>query len=171
MTKEIFDIVDEEDHIIGQATRKQVHGNPDLIHRVVHILVFNSKNEVYLQKRDKNKDVQPGKWDTSVGGHVDKGESYQNAAAREMKEELGITGAGFDFLYKYRMQNNYESEYVSTYHCLWDGDIKTNVEEIEEGRFWQLHEIDAKADSGIFTPNFLDEIHRYQQYLITQAAS
>ena len=162
MTKEIFDIVDENDQIIGQATRDQVHGNPGLMHRVVHILVFNSQNELYLQKRGIHKDVQPGKWDTSVGGHVDKGESYIDAAVREMEEELGIIGANLTYLYKYRLRNDYESEYVSSYHCLWDGAITTNNDEIEEGRFWRLDEIDEKMDSGIFTPNFLDEIGRYQ---------
>lgn len=165
MTREIFDVVDEDDQIIGQAAREEVHGNPELIHRVIHILVFNSQNELYLQKRDIHKDVQPGKWDTSVGGHVDKGESYQDAALREMEEELGIKGAPLEYLYKYRMCNDYESEYVSSYHCLWNGAIKTNAEEIEEGRFWRLDEIALNADSGIFTPNFLDEISRYQQYL------
>ena len=102
MTKEVFDIVDEDDRIIGQATRDEVHGNPGLIHRVVHILVFNRSNDIYLQKRSKNKDVQPGKWDTSVGGHVDKDESYKDAAVREMEEELGIKGVPLKFLYKYR---------------------------------------------------------------------
>lgn len=163
MTKEIFDIVDEDDRIIDQASRDQVHGNPSLIHRVVHILVFNSQNELYLQKRAMNKDVQPGKWDTSVGGHVDKGESYRDAAVRELEEELGITGAHLKSLYKYRLRNDYESEYVSSYHCVWDGAIKINVDEIEEGRFWRLDEIAEKMDSGIFTPNFIDEIGRYQK--------
>ena len=165
MTKEIFDIVDENDQIISQAARDQVHGNPSLIHRVIHILVFNSQNELYLQKRNMNKDVQPGKWDTSVGGHVDKGESYRDAAVREMEEELSIKGPDLKYLYKYRLRNDFESEYISSYHCLWDGAIKTNVHEIEEGRFWRLDEIAQKANSGIFTPNFLDEIGRYHKIL------
>ncbi len=163
MAEEIFDVVDEDDRIIGEAAREQVHGNPELIHRVVHVLVFNSNKELYLQKRDMNKDVQPGKWDTSVGGHVDKGESYQDAAVREMEEELGIKGAQLNYLYKYRMCNDYESEFVSSYHCLWDGAIETNPEEIEAGRFWCLSDIAAQTDSGIFTPNFLDEIARYRE--------
>lgn len=111
-----------------------------------------------------NKDVQPGKWDTSVGGHVDKGESYRDAAVREMKEELDIKSANLNYLYKYRLRNDYESEYISSYHCLWDGAIKINIDEIEEGRFWRLHEIAKKINSKIFTPNFLDEIKRYQKF-------
>jgi isopentenyldiphosphate isomerase len=118
---------------------------------------------LYLQKRDINKDVQPGKWDTSVGGHVDTGEYYRDAAVRELEEELGIKGVDLKYLYKYRLRNDYESEYISSYHCLWDGEIKINVDEIEEGRFWRLDEIAEKIDSGIFTPNFIDEIGRYQK--------
>ena len=165
MAQEIFDVVDEEDRIIGEARRDQVHGNPSLIHRVVHVLVFNRDHELYLQKRSRTKDVQPGKWDTSVGGHVDKGETYGEAAVREMEEELGIKGEHLDFLYKYRHCNEFESEFVSTYSCLWDGAITLCPEEIETGGFWNLYDIAAHFDTGIFTPNFLDEITRYQDHL------
>jgi len=159
---EELDLVDKEDRIIGRVTRSDVHGNPNLIHRVAHVLVFNSKGELFLQKRAMNKTVQPGKWDTSVGGHVDAGEDYESAAVRETAEELGIiSGAGaFEYLYKYRHGNDYESEYVSTYRLFWDGRIVLEESEIEEGRFWRLEEIQA-ADISIFTPNFLSELNRY----------
>jgi len=91
--KERFDIVDRNDHVIGQAERSQVHGNPELIHRVIHILVFNSAADWFLQQRSWNKDTQPGKWDTAVGDHLDTGESYLQAALREMREERGIETA------------------------------------------------------------------------------
>ena len=165
MKKEIFDVVDTQDRIIGKAFRHEVHGNPSLIHRVVHVLVFNSKNELYLQKRSAAKDVHPGKWDTSVGGHVDMGESYHNAAVREMAEELGIRQENLSFLYKYLHQNDHESEYVCAFHCLWDGPITINPDEIETGRFWSLKQIFHQVDTGIFTPNFLDEITRYQHVI------
>ncbi len=165
MSTEIFDIVDEDDQIIGQATRDQVHGQPDLIHRVAHVLVFNSRRELYLQKRGLNKDVQPGKWDTSVGGHVDRGESYREAAMREMKEELGIHPGQIRFLYKYQHSNDFESEYVSTYTCTWDSIIQVNKSEIEEGRFWEIDKILRQSESGVFTPNFLDELARYLDHI------
>ena len=163
---EIFDLVDENDNVTGRASRQEVHGNPGLIHRVAHVLVFNRKGELYLQKRAADKDVQPGKWDTSVGGHVDSGEGYTEAAVRETGEELGIEieADKLFFLYKYLHRNEYESEYVSTYKLLWDGPVMVQESEIEEGRFWSIDEIKktetAEAES-VFTPNFLDELERY----------
>lgn len=88
MDNECFDVIDGSGNIIGTATRKECHGNRDLTHRTVHVLVFNSAGELYLQKRSMNKNIQPGKWDTSVGGHLDLGENFQQAVHREMKEEL-----------------------------------------------------------------------------------
>jgi len=158
---ELFDIVNEQDVIIGQASRAEVHGDPSLIHRVAHVLVFDTSGELFLQKRSIKKDVQPGKWDTSVGGHVDTGESYDAAALREMREELGIEGVEIQFLYNYLHRNDYESEYVSTYRCVWDGPIFLHPDEIEEGRFWSLEKI-RNSDPKLFTPNFLDELERFR---------
>jgi isopentenyldiphosphate isomerase len=161
--QELFDIVDETDGVIGTASRNEVHGNPNLIHRVTHVLVFNSTGQLYLQKRVESKDVQPGKWDTSVGGHVDAGEQYEQAAVREMSEELGISGIVPRRLYGYLHRNEFESEMVATYLVEWDGMISVQPEEISEGRFWDLREID-RADPGLFTPNFLDELERYRRW-------
>jgi isopentenyldiphosphate isomerase len=160
--KEIFDLVDENDTVIGRAERDDIHGNPQMIHRVAHVLVFDSSGELYLQKRSIKKDVQPGKWDTSVGGHVNSGESYEEAAYREMKEELGIEGAILEFLYRYLHRNEYESEYVSTYRCIWNGAIEIEKHEIDEGRFWSLQKI-RESDPRKFTPNFLDELVRFKR--------
>ncbi len=160
--EEWVDVVDKQDNIISKATRKEVHGNPALIHRVAHVLVFNPKGALFLQKRSFNKDVQPGKWDTSVGGHLDLGEEYQAAAWREMNEELGIVPHKIEFLYKYCHSNSYETEYVSTFQCEWDGEISVNRDEIEDGRFWSLEEIKQNIQQDCFTPNFLDELRRYK---------
>ncbi len=164
--EERFDHVDQDDKIIGIVSRDEVHGNPELIHRVAHVLVFNSSGALFLQKRAMNKIVQPGKWDTSVGGHVDLGESYPEAAVRETREELGISAEpdSFEFLYKYLHRNSFESEYVSTYRLVWDGEISIQESEIEDGRFWNLSELFEAAEGvqkDIFTPNFLDELKRY----------
>ena len=159
---EIFDVVDEHDTVVGRASRSEVHGNPALIHRVAHVLVFNRHGDLYLQRRVLNKDVQPGKWDTSVGGHVDAGEKYDSAAVRELAEELGVTGITPEFLWKYLHRNDYESEYVCTYRIQFDGDISYDPVEIMDGRFWKIIEIDENLGTGIFTPNFEDE---YRQFL------
>jgi isopentenyldiphosphate isomerase len=167
--QEVFDIVNETDLVIGTASRDEVHGNPDLIHRVAHVLVFNNSGGLYLQKRAESKDVQPGKWDTSVGGHVDAGERYDQAAIREMGEELGITGVVPRRLYGYLHRNEYESEMVATFLVQWDGAIAVQPEEISDGRFWDLREIDA-ADPALFTPNFLDELRRYRRWTTAQGS-
>lgn len=87
--EELFDVVDERNEVVGQETRAKVHAE-NLKHRAVHVLVVNGKSEVLLQQRSRLKDVQPGKWGTSVAGHLDTGESYEEAARRELGEELGI---------------------------------------------------------------------------------
>lgn len=154
---EYFDIVDEHDRVIGRARRSECHGNPALVHRVAHVLVFNSGGELLLQKRSRHKDIQPGRWDTSVGGHLDPGEDYLEAARREMQEELGIAGVPLTFLYPSQVRNEIESENVATYLARHDGEVVFPPEEIEEVRFWSPAEIEAALGTGTFTPNFEEE--------------
>ena len=161
---ELFDVVDEKDHVVGQAKRSECHGNPTLIHRVAHVLLFNGSGELLLQKRGVHKDVQPGKWDTSVGGHLDPGESYLAAAKREMWEELGVAGVPLTFLYHSRIRNDYESENVASYLCLFNGDISFAREEIEEVRFWSCGEIETCLGQGLFTPNFEEEWEMFKGF-------
>jgi len=158
---EIFDIVDDHDRVIGQAARSACHGNPALVHRVAHVLVFNSRDEMLLQKRSLNKDVQPGKWDTSVGGHLDPGETYLEAAKREFQEELGVAGVPLTFLYHSRIRNSFESENVASYLARYDGPIAFAESEIQEVRFWSAEAIKEALGSGIFTPNFEQEWAMY----------
>lgn len=122
-SEEYLEVVNTKGEVIGYAPRSEVHGNPSLIHRVVHVLVFNKKGELLLQKRSQNKDVAPGKWDTSVGGHVGIGEDLFSSSRREMHEELGITEHEPEYLYAYTHSNPYESELVTT--LLIDAYMKT----------------------------------------------
>ncbi len=157
--------MDAQDRVIGRALRSEVHGNPEMIHRVVHVLVFNGSGELFLQKRSREKDLLPGKWDSSVGGHVNAGEGYDEAARREMKEELGIESVPLEFLYRYLHRNEYESEFVSTYRCHWDGPMILHPQEIDEGRYWPLEEV-RESPRDLFTPNFMDELERLGKLLM-----
>ncbi|MEN8262200.1 MAG: NUDIX domain-containing protein [Nitrospirota bacterium] len=161
MEEELLEVVTENGEIIKTLPRSEIHGNPSLMHRVVHVLVFNGSNELILQKRSMNKDVAPGKWDTSVGGHVNSGETLEEAARREMEEELGITGCDLDFLYNYIHSNDYESELVYTYSCTYDGKITHQADEIDEVRPWSLSEIKENTGKGILSDNFEHEINIY----------
>src|SRR4030067_2112049 len=108
--EELLEVVTRKGEIISVVPRSEIHGNPSLIHRVVHVLIFNSKGNLLLQKRSMDKDVAPGKWDTSVGGHINAGEAITEALSREMKEELGITAGAAEFLYTYIHSNPYETQ-------------------------------------------------------------
>jgi len=114
-----------------------------------------------LQRRSQNKDVAPGKWDTSVGGHVEAGEDLVGSCKREMQEELGITEVEPEYLYSYIHRNNYESELVSTYRCVYDGEISFNMNEIDEIRFWKIQKIKEAMGLKIFSDNFEDEVRNY----------
>jgi isopentenyl-diphosphate delta-isomerase type 1 len=159
---EYLEIVDVNDQVIGTARRSECHGNPQLIHRVAHVLLFDHAGRLLLQKRSPSKDVQPGKWDTSVGGHLDRGETYLAAAAREMFEELGIAGLPLTYLYSYQLRSDFESENVATFTACHDGPFPFSRTEITAVKFWTRTEIDAALGRGILTPNFAEEWARWQ---------
>jgi isopentenyldiphosphate isomerase len=160
MAEEFIEIVDLEGNVLGIAPRSEAHGNPALMHRVVHVLVFNQKGELLLQKRSMTKDVAPGRWDTSVGGHVDPGETLEEAARRELREELGVE-AEPRFLYSYVHSNDYETELVYTYWCVHEGPFGFNREEIDHVRFWPLAEIRTSMEGVVLSDNFKYEITTY----------
>lgn len=155
---EILEIVDKNGDVLELAKRSEIHSNPYLIHRVVHVLVFDNKGRLLLQKRSMNKDIASGKWDTSVGGHVNPGEDILEAAKREMKEELGIADCTLGYLYDYLFSNHIESELVSTFSCVYNGKFFFNREEIEEIAFWDMEKIRVNLGENIFSGHFEKEI-------------
>lgn len=158
---EPLEIVDRQGTVIGIAERTVLHADPSLIHRVVHVLVFNPDGRLLLQKRSLSKDVAPGKWDTSVGGHISPGEDVMAAAEREMAEELGVKGCSLEFLYTYLFTNHRESELVNTFRCTYAGDIAFNREEIEAVQYWTLAEIQETLGKEIFSRHFEQEFANY----------
>ena len=163
--EELLEVVNHKGEVVSILPRNSIHGNPSLIHRVVHVLVFNTKGDLLLQKRSMNKDVAPGRWDTSVGGHLNPGEDPLSAARREMKEELGISGGEPRFLYTYTHTNSYETELVYTYSCLYEGEIYFNPEEIDEVKFLSLEMIGEHMGKKILSDNFEHEILNYTRYV------
>jgi isopentenyldiphosphate isomerase len=154
---EFFPIVTENGEVTGKASRSECHAGTFILHPVVHLHVFNSAGELYLQKRALNKDIQPGKWDTSVGGHVDYGEEILEALKREVREELGINKFKPSFIDRYKFVSHQEAELIHSYYTIYDGQITADPVEISEGRFWKLTEINEQLGQDIFTPNFEQE--------------
>lgn len=144
---EIFDIVDEDDIVIGKATRGECHVNPLLYHRSVQILIFNSEQQIFLQKRSRYKDTYPGAYCASASGHVVSGDSYEATAYRELQEELGIT-IDLHFIGKSLIKTPQETEWSSVYVGEYDGDFKLHPEEIDGGVSLNLQDIETKISNG-----------------------
>lgn len=167
---ELFPVVDSEGHVTGSITRGEAHNGSHILHPVVHLHVYNSRGELYLQHRPAWKDIQPDKWDTAVGGHVAYGETIEQALQRETREELGLTLCGDDklvprFLTRYVFNSDRESELVHVYRLTYDGKVRPDDDELDGGRFWTADEIDNALGTGVFTPNFE---HEYQEKLRTE---
>ena len=160
-SQELFPIVNEEGYVVGKATRGEFHSGTHLLHPVVHLHVFNSQGDIYLQRRPEWKDIQPGKWDTAVGGHIDYGETPEDALRREVREELGITDFTPIAMGKYVFESQRERELVYVHRTIYDGSIHPSADELDGGRFWTLQEICDSIGQGILTPNFESEFKRF----------
>lgn len=135
VSQELLDVVDENDNIIGVKTRGEIHAE-GLMHRAVHILVFNNAGELFLQKRSLSKDEQPGKWDSSAAGHLDSGEDYHDCARREIAEELGIrVEQSLEQLFKLPASLLTGNEHCMVYRYSFDGPLVLHPEEIDDGQW------------------------------------
>lgn len=154
--EERFPVVDEQDEVVSDAPRSMVHAN-NLRHRAVHILIFNEAGELFLQKRSPWKDRHPSLWDSSAAGHVDAGEEYDEAARRELKEELGVEAEPHRVA-KLESSERTGQEFIWVYRASHDGPFTLARDEIESGEFFALEVvagwIDARRDD--FAPGFID---------------
>jgi 8-oxo-dGTP pyrophosphatase MutT (NUDIX family) len=157
---EIVIIVDEHNRVVGTASRAamRVQGLP---HRATYILVFNSAGELFLHKRTLTKEVYPGYYDVVAGGVVLAGESYDEGAARELEEELGIAGVPLVPLFDFYHTEKTNRVWGFAYCCTWDGPIALQADEIESGAFRSVAAIFALAEKEPVTPDSLLVLKRY----------
>ncbi len=146
VSEEIFDVVNERDEVVGQAPRSEVHRR-GWHYRAVHVLVFNGRGEVFLQKRSMKKDCYPGGWDSSAAGHRDRGEDYDACAVREMREELGAAPAG-PLRRMFALETCAERgfEFCWVYRCEHEGPFTLHPEEIESGGWFAPAEVSRRMD-------------------------
>ena len=141
MPEEIFDVVNERDEVIDRKPRSEVH-RLGLLHRAVHVLVFNARGQIFLQKRSMKKDRQPGVWDSSSSGHVDSGENYDATSVREVREEIGLQLKETpERLFKIDARGETEDEFVWVYRCENEGPFELNRDEIDAGGWFTPAEV------------------------------
>lgn len=150
MQEDIFDIVDENDRIIGHAPRSDAHAR-GLRHRAVHVLIFNDEGEVFLQKRSKTKDTWPGAWDSSCSGHLCQGEDYLAAAYRELEEELGYQPERpLEMMFKLLPCDDTGQEFVEVFRVRGTGPFRLNPEELETGEWIKVQHLLERVE---YTPS------------------
>ena len=156
MNEDIFDVVNDDDEIIGRELRSVVHSR-GLLHRAVHVLVYNAAGQLFLQKRSMTKDNDPGLWDSSCSGHVDSGESYAVAAERELMEEIDLlVDEPMEELFKIEASARTGFEFAVIYRTESEGPFTLCPEEIDEGRWFTSEEIDNALanEPEKFSPTF-----------------
>lgn len=154
MQEEIFPLVDAQGNVTGQATRSECHNGSKLLHPVIHLHVFNEGGKLFIQKRSSDKDIQPDKWDSSVGGHIALNETPRQAALREAAEEIGLQGIDIHYIDKYIIETDAERELTYCFYTKTNQIPTVDMQEVSDGRFCDINEIRVQLGKGIFTPNF-----------------
>jgi len=152
--EEWLPVVEEDGKIIGKAPRSLCHRGEKILHPVVHLHVLNPNGHIYLQKRPLQKLVQPGKWDTAVGGYISFGEDIETALRREAFEEIGLENFSAKPLGSYRWDTEIESELIYYFLSYDFQKIRLHSDEVIEGKFWSPAQIEKQFGQGVFTSNF-----------------
>jgi isopentenyldiphosphate isomerase len=168
VSDELLDVVNDDDEVIGVERRGDIHAQ-GLMHRAVHILLFNSRGELFLQKRSLSKDEQPGKWDSSAAGHVDTGEDYLDCACREIGEELGVVViAPLQALFKLPASTRTGNEHCMVYQYFFDGPLILQADEIDDGEWVDPANMDRRVaeDDPLFTDGIKLIWQRYRELIM-----
>ena len=166
VSAEWFPVVEPSGLVIGRSTRQYCHSGAKPLHPVIHIHIIDRMSRIYLQKRSMHKDIQPGKWDTAVGGHIAYGEAVLEAVYREASEELGLTDFNPIYIETYEFESSIEREMVNVFAAVGSYDLHPDMDEVDEGRWWPVEEIDASIGKEIFTPNFESEFQMLRGQLL-----
>ena len=163
---EYFPVVETSGQVIGRSTREYCHSGAKPLHPVIHIHIIDRYGRIYLQKRSMRKDIQPGKWDTAVGGHVSYGESVLEAVYREASEELGFSEFNPIYVLTYEFESSIEREMVSVLAVIGSYELHPDLDEVDEGRWWELADVDDAIGKGVLTPNFESEFQMIRSQLL-----
>lgn len=163
---EWFPVVERSGLVVGRSTRQYCHSGAKPLHPVIHIHIIDRTSRIYLQKRSIRKDIQPGKWDTAVGGHVTYGEAVLEAVYREASEELGLTDFNPIYIETYEFESPVEREMVNVFAAVGSYALHPDMDEVDEGRWWPVEDIDEAIGKEIFTPNFESEFQMIRQQLL-----
>ena len=164
--QEYFPVVEPNGLVIGRALRRYCHSGAKPLHPVVHLHIIDRYSRIYLQQRPLIKRIQPGKWDTAVGGHVSYGELLLESLYRETSEEVGLTSFNPIHLITYEFESDVEKELVNVYAAVGSYELTPNPDELADGRWWDLAEIDENIGKGVFTPNFESEFAMIRKSLL-----
>ena len=165
-SREMVPVVEPMGTVIGRASRSSCHSGTKLLHPVVHLHIIDRYGRVYLQRRAASKTLLPLYWDTAVGGHVTYGEYLQEALFREAGEELGFYDFNPVLLATYVYESPTEKELVNTFGTVGNFDLKPDGNEVCDGKWWSLKEIEDAYGKDVLTPNFEYEFSKIKQSLL-----
>ena len=157
---ELMDVVDDLDRVVGQATRREVRRRR-LLHRFASVLCRDPDGRIYVHRRTDDKDVYPGMYDMTAGGVLAAGETYPEAARRELAEELGVTGPEPRFLFRHRYRGEENPSWSALFEVTWDGPVTPQASEIAWGDFLAEDELVARLDQWPFCPDAAEIFRRY----------